>query len=134
MLIFNQQSRAEAVDFLASVQAAITRSHDEPCFDHAVFCTNVTHAQMGRRRDLFNGQVDPEELEKMTAQRRLAQRWSELDPGARVVVLPTIDEGLGHARRLGQGLGPGGRVLAYVTGSLHLVGGALSILEQADAL
>lgn len=70
----------------------------------------------------------------MTVQRRFADRWAELDPGAEVVVLPTIQEALDYARHVGAGLRPGERALAYVTGSLHLVGGALGILEQADAL
>ena len=70
----------------------------------------------------------------MTVQRRFADKWSELDTRAKVVVLPTIEEALDYARQVGDGLGDGERALAYVTGSLHLVGGALGILEQADAL
>lgn len=68
----------------------------------------------------------------MTVQRRLAERWSELDPDATVMVMFTIEEALSHAMYLGRDTGES--VLAYVTGSLHLVGGALSILEGADAL
>ncbi|KAM4058523.1 folylpolyglutamate synthase [Hirsutella rhossiliensis] len=134
VMVFNQQTRSEAVDFLTSIHAAAARTPNEPSFDHVVFCTNVTYAETGYKRDFVNHQIDPEELDKMTVQRRFAEKWSALDPAARVVVLPTIEEALGYARHLSQGLGAGESVLAYVTGSLHLVGGALGILEQADAL
>lgn len=140
VLIFNQQGRAEAVDFLASICAASRKP--SPCssdgavrsFDHVIFCTNVTYAAAGYKRDFVNRQVDPKDIAGMTAQRRFAEEWARLDPGAEVHVIPTIQEALDCARRLGQGLPAGSAVQAYVTGSLHLVGGALGILEQADAL
>ena len=135
-MIFNQQGRSEAVDFLASIHSTTARTTDAnaPSFDHVVFCTNVTYAATGYKRDFVNHQVDPKDIENMTAQRRFAERWAELDPAAKVLVLPTIEEALDYARHVGQGLAQGQRVHAYVTGSLHLVGGALGILEQADAL
>lgn len=70
----------------------------------------------------------------MTVQRRLAETWSKLEPTANVLVLATIEEALNHARHIGQGLGERESVHAYVTGSLHLVGGALAILDENDAL
>ncbi|GJN79533.1 folylpolyglutamate synthetase [Purpureocillium lilacinum] len=134
VMIFNQQGRSEAVDFLSSVHSATQRAASGSSFDHVVFCTNVTYAKTGYKRDFVNHQIDPKEIENMTVQRRFADKWSELDPEAKVVVLPTIEEALDYARHVGEGLGPGEQVQAYVTGSLHLVGGALGILEQADAL
>ncbi len=139
VLIFNQQGRAEAVDFLASIHAANRKPSPSPSseaqsFDHAIFCTNVTYAATGYKRDFVNRQVDPKDIAGMTAQRRFAEEWARLDPNADVHVIPTIQEALDSARRLGEGLPGGSAVQAYVTGSLHLVGGALGILEQADAL
>lgn len=135
-MIFNQQGRPEAVDFLASIHSTTARTANTsaPSFDHVVFCTNVTYAATGYKRDFVNRQIDPKDIENMTVQRRFAEKWSELDPAATVVVLPTIEEALDYARHVGRGLAQGERVQAYVTGSLHLVGGALGILEQADAL
>ena len=49
-----------------------------------------------------------------------------MDDKADVRVLRTIQEALEFAR------GVGGS--AYVTGSLHLVGGVLGMLDKADAL
>lgn len=139
VLIFNQQGRAEAVDFLASICAANKKqpappSSEAQSFDHVIFCTNVTYAATGYKRDFVNRQVDPAEVAGMTAQRRFAETWACLDPGADVRVLPSIEEALACARGLGADLPEGSAVQAYVTGSLHLVGGALGILEQADAL
>ncbi|KAH9892126.1 tetrahydrofolylpolyglutamate synthase [Xylariomycetidae sp. FL2044] len=156
-LVFNQQGRDEAVHFLAGLQAAALGSGDHhyggrtSAFDHVVFCTNVTYAATGYKRDFVNHQYDPDAVKALTAQRAFAKRWAELDPGATVVVLPTIEDALNYVRELerkmpddgavtgdgnGDGNGEGDRdmVLALVTGSLHLVGGALGILEDTDAL
>ncbi|GAO17176.1 hypothetical protein UVI_02031130 [Ustilaginoidea virens] len=137
VLIFNQQGRAEAVDFLESIQTTTSRpSRGKPSFDHAVFCTNVTHAKTGYNRDFVNRGIDPKEIESMSVQRRFADRWASIDPGAEVVVLPTIEEALDYARQVGDVAARVGdeKVQVYVTGSLHLVGGALAILEKAEAL
>ncbi|KYK54167.1 tetrahydrofolylpolyglutamate synthase [Drechmeria coniospora] len=134
VLIFNQQGRTEAVEFLASIHANVARSPGQSPFDHVVFCTNVTYAETGYKRDFVNNQIDPKEIGEMTVQRRFADRWAALDPAAKVVVLPTIEDALAYGRRLADGRQAGEKVQAYVTGSLHLVGGALEILDQADAL
>ncbi|KAG6032575.1 methionine-synthesizing 5- methyltetrahydropteroyltriglutamate--homocysteine methyltransferase [Claviceps sp. LM458 group G5] len=136
ILIFNQQGRPEAIDFLAPIQKCTSRSASNlPAFDHAVFCTNVTFTQAGYKRDFVNHGTDPTEVENMSVQRRLAERWKALDPHCEVVVLPSIEEALGYARRVADALeGRDEKAQTYVTGSLHLVGGALGLLEEADAL
>jgi len=104
----------------------------------------------------------------MTAQRAFAERWSALDPSAKIQLIPTIEEAINAVRLLGgeltkdakdgfikedgAGGGVGGvegverekvgekegkkeKVQVLITGSLHLVGGALGILEGGvDAL
>lgn len=133
-MIFNQQGRTEAVDFLESIYTANKRGDGTTAFDHVVFCTNVTYAETGYKRDFVNHQVDPKEIEGLTQQHRFADKWQELDTKANVKIIPTIEEALNFARGLGKVLKDGESVQAYVTGSLHLVGGALGILEKADAL
>ncbi|KAK2060345.1 FolC bifunctional protein [Colletotrichum caudatum] len=135
-LVFNQQGRAEAVDFLDGVYEGVRRGDDGSAFETVVFCTNVTHARTGYKRDFVNHQYDAQAVEAMTVQRRFAERWSRLDPKADVRVVPTIEEALDHVRGVAEagGLAEGESVQAFVTGSLHLVGGALGILEGADAL
>ncbi|OAA46942.1 Folylpolyglutamate synthase [Metarhizium rileyi] len=130
LLIFNQQGRTEAIDFLKPLKKATSRD-PLPSFDHVVFCTNVTFAKTGYKRDFVNRGIDPKEIETLSVQKRFAEKWAEIDPGAKVVVMPTIEEALDYARRVAD---EEGKVMAYVTGSLHLVGGALGILDKADAL
>lgn len=95
----------------------------------------MTYAESGYKRDFVNKQIDPKELEDMTVQHRFADKWSLMDPGADVRVIRSIEEALNFARAKAEQLDVGaGTVHAYVTGSLHLVGGALGLLEKADAL
>lgn len=70
----------------------------------------------------------------MTAQKIFAEKWSALDPEANVMVIHSIEEAINKARSLSQTVQEGEKVQALITGSLHLVGGALGILEKADAL
>lgn len=48
-LIFNQQGRTEAVDFLEGLYNG-SKSADGRSFDHVVFCTSVTYAEKGYKR------------------------------------------------------------------------------------
>lgn len=137
-MIFNQQGRSEAVDFLDFI-SSVTERDGKPAFDRAIFCTNVTYAETGYKRDFVNHQYDPNEVRELVAQRRFAEKWTSLDPAADIQVVPTIEEAINSARDLVKSLGKEGedgsvKVDAFVTGSLHLVGGALGILEKADAL
>lgn len=118
-LIFNQQGRTEAVDFLQSI-------HDKVSFNHVIFCSNVTYADTGYKRDFVNKLIDPKEVQDLTVQHRFADKWKDMDSKADVRVLRTIQEALDFARSVGGS--------AYITGSLHLVGGVLGMLEEADAL
>jgi folylpolyglutamate synthase len=68
----------------------------------------------------------------MTMQRAFADRWKTLDPSANVMLIPSIEEAINTARGLAKESGK--KAEALITGSLHLVGGALGILEGADAL
>lgn len=152
VLIFNQQGRVEAVDFLDGLCDAVWRA--DPAgkgFEHVIFCTNVTYAATGYKRGMFsrgllgsaaadttadfvNHQHDPADIAKMTMQRVFAERWSALDPAANVMLIPTIEEAINMARKLAAEKEGAPKVQALITGSLHLVGGALGILEGADAL
>lgn len=52
ILIFNQQGRTEAIDFLEGLHSGAKRE-DGSSFDHVVFCTNVTHAATGYKRGAY---------------------------------------------------------------------------------
>jgi folylpolyglutamate synthase len=90
--------------------------------------------------DFVNHQHDPKAVENLTQQRIFAERWSSLDPSADVSVASSIEGALNRARELakkvsGEDDGAGEKMmLVFITGSLHLVGGTLAILEKVDAL
>ncbi|KAB5578637.1 tetrahydrofolylpolyglutamate synthase [Coniochaeta sp. 2T2.1] len=133
-LIFNQQGRTEAVEFLEGLYNG-SKSADGRSFDHVVFCTNVTYAETGYKRDFVNHQYDPKAIENLTQQHVFAEKWKELDPAAKITVLPSIEGAINHVRELTKELeSEEDTVQAFITGSLHLVGGALGILEGTDAL
>ncbi|KAH8682214.1 Mur ligase [Xylariales sp. PMI_506] len=132
-LIFNQQGRSEAVDFLDGMISTL-KTQGLGSFDHVIFCTNVTYAATGYKRDFVNHQYDPEAIRKLTAQHQFAEKWASLDPHSKIEVLPTIEDAINYVRALGETMEGESTVQALITGSLHLVGGALGIIENADAL
>ena len=86
--------------------------------------------------DFVNHQYDPKAIEKLTQQHRFAEKWSSLDPKANVTVSASIEEAINRVRDIEKTVDTKGgeTVQALVTGSLHLVGGALAILEGGEAL
>lgn len=84
--------------------------------------------------DFVNHQNNPKDIENMTAQRAFADKWKILDPNANVTLVPSIQEAIGKVRSLAQTLDGEHTAQAMITGSLHLVGGALGILEGASAM
>lgn len=82
----------------------------------------------------MNHQYDADAIKKLTVQRTFAERWSSLDPKANVMVIGSIEEAINQAREIAKSTKDGETLQALITGSLHLVGGALGILEKADAL
>ncbi|KAI0865056.1 tetrahydrofolylpolyglutamate synthase [Xylaria cubensis] len=135
-LIFNQQGREEAVHFLEGMITALRTygQGDDDSFEHVIFCTNVTHAKTGYKRDFVNHQYDPDAIKALTAQHGFAAKWASLDPKAKITVVPTIEDAINHVRGLSASVSERQTMQAFITGSLHLVGGALAILEGADAL
>lgn len=126
ILIFNQQGRAEATTFLEPISSTV-----QPTFDLVIFCSNVTYASSGYKKEFVNIQYDKEEVDGLVQQKRFRETWQDLQKDADVKVVRTIEEALNLAREVGK---QKGGVDVFATGSLHLVGGVLGILEKADAL
>lgn len=131
VLVFNQQSRdAKALlrtlhDRLAAASASAGGPRNTPT--RAVFCTNKTFAKAGYSAELTSLNNAADAVEALDVQHELAAAWRALtcaegDKGAEVVT--SIEEAIDRAKSLA---GNGGRVI--VTGSLHLVGGALTVLD-----
>ncbi|KAL8381342.1 hypothetical protein RB595_005552 [Gaeumannomyces hyphopodioides] len=144
LLIFNQQARAQAHEFLAGLSNAV-KSKDGRGFDQVIFCSNRTYPSADFKRESINHTVDATEVDKLTIQRAFANEWARLDPTSTVSVVGSIHEAIEQVRRVASPLqsqkGHGdpecekrAPVQVLVTGSVHLVGGILGILENAETL
>ncbi len=131
VLIFNQQGRTEAIDFLDSL-CNTAKAADGVGFQRVIFCTNVTYAEAGYKRgtkstgslkpliprtrrlltltvmlDFVNHQNDPKDIERLTVQQAFAEKWRLLDPSANITAVYSIEEALNAARTSRSGLGKG---------------------------
>jgi folylpolyglutamate synthase len=134
ILIFNQQTRdanALAKALYAALQTGITSGSSSP-FTHVIFTTNQTFSE-GYRPDLVSINTNQQDVDTLAVQKALAHTWSDIDSAAEVHVLKTIAEAVGTARSVARAwasdTGANAEVMVLVTGSLHLVGGALEVLE-----
>ena len=130
VLIFNQAKRdanALARTLHETLAAAVG---DEKPFDHVIFCSNITFKEAGYRADLFNAQSTTAPQDELSVQRALASTWDEIDPGSNVHVVRTIEEAIEVARGIAHKYEQSA-VTTLVTGSLHLVGGFLEVLESS---
>jgi folylpolyglutamate synthase len=133
VLIFNQQTRDSVALAQALYQTLAAALGSEKPFTHAIFCTNVTYKDAGYRPDLVSVNANATDVEKLSVQKTLAQTWQSIDPTTEVLVLGTIEEAVEFVRTLaekdsGQSQDRN-EVKALVTGSLHLVGGFLDVIE-----
>lgn len=88
----------------------------------------------------FNAGIDSSEVSNLTLQNQFAERWRELDPSTStsIKVLPLIEDAFDYVRNLDKGEDQKSNkemeIQVLITGSLHLVGRALGVLEGVDAL
>jgi len=138
IMIFNQQTRdanALAKALYAALQSGITTGSSSP-FTHVIFTTNQTFSE-GYKPDLVSMNTNQKDVDTLAVQKALAQTWSDIDSSAQVHVLKTIEEAIGTARSVAQSYahneGADAEVMVLITGSLHLVGGAIEVLETEAA-
>jgi len=139
ILLFNQQTRDAGALARALHDTLATALGSERPFTHAVFCTNVTFRESGYKPDLVSVNANAADVDSLAVQHGLAKTWAEIDPQTEVRVVRTVEEAVawcrevaGGVREVGEANGDGGKgeVMVLVTGSLHLVGGALEVLES----
>ncbi|RPB12953.1 folylpolyglutamate synthase [Morchella conica CCBAS932] len=125
VLIFNQQTRDSTalICSLATSLAAVSP------FDHAIFCTNVTWKDAGYKADLVSMNTNPTQVSELQVQKTLEAAWKEQTAAwrkqAETHVVATIEGAVGVVGELSAK----GEVQVFVTGSLHLVGGLLEVLD-----
>lgn len=117
VLVFNQQER-NAGELLAGFLEAVQSEMGRHVFASALFTRN-------EMRGVGDGDV--------TVQEGAARKMSEVVPGCTTAVFDNIEDTIEHARTLIRNKDKKqGKVL--VTGSMHLVGGALRVLEPDSLL
>lgn len=138
IMIFNQQTRdanALAKALYTALQSGITSDSTSP-FTHVIFTTNQTFSE-GYKPDLVSINTNQHDVDSLAVQKALAETWSEIDSSADVKVLKTIEEAVNTARHVAaewaKEAGADSEVMVLITGSLHLVGGALEMLETHPA-
>ncbi|KAL8814895.1 MAG: hypothetical protein Q9223_005918 [Gallowayella weberi] len=132
VLLFNQQTR-DAPSLARALHATLSASLQNPHpFTHVVFCTNLTSASTGYTPDLVSMNTDRTKVEALDVQNGLKEAWRRLDPGAEIVVRRSVEEAVGWVRGIADANGSGEEVKCLVTGSVHLVGGFLEVLEGGE--
>ena len=131
VLIFNQQTRDAGALARALHKTLAVAMGDQRPFTHAIFCTNTTFTATGFRPDLISVNASSSDVEKLCVQNGLAATWANIDPSSHVQVVRTIEEAVVIVRAMATPTKGGEDVTALVTGSLHLVGGFLEILETS---
>ena len=154
ILIFNQQDR-NPVPLLRALHAVLASSlKTQRPFSHVLFCSNVTFSKSGYRPDLVSINTSSAALDDLSVQHALAEGWRNIEIEAagearketEIRVMRTIEDAVGHARQVAKewkleckngekgsshysGSTETTDTMVFVTGSLHLVGGALEVLE-----
>lgn len=130
ILIFNQQTRDASFLARRLHDTLATALHDEHPFQHAIFCPNTTYLNAGYKADLVSINTNKDDVNSLRVQQELAKTWDGIDPKSEVHVVSTIEEAVAKARDISAGR----KVEVLTTGSLHLVGGLIEVLEgEADA-
>lgn len=129
ILLFNQQTRdAPALARALHSTLATALSTSNP-FTHAFFSTNVTYKESGYRPDLVSMNTNASDVAMLSVQNGLAETWAEVDgQKANTRVFATIEEAVAAIEDVARK----SKVEVLVTGSLHLVGGFLEILESRN--
>lgn len=133
ILLFNQQTRDANALAKALHKTLAAALKDEQPFTHAVFCTNTTFREAGFRPDLVSMNTSKEAVDALEVQRGLAETWREIDgeAPAAVEVKRSIEEAVDWCRGIAEDVEED--VMVLVTGSVHLVGGFLEVLETGAA-
>ncbi|KAF3909330.1 hypothetical protein ABW20_dc0110396 [Dactylellina cionopaga] len=125
VLLFNQQTR-DAQQLARDLNKILKEQLGGDIFTQVYFTTNRTYSDHTYKPDLISINVNSEAVDALRVQKGLAKAWEETGSNADVHVMETIQETVEAIRQLE------GRSQVLVTGSLHLVGGFLEVVEGDD--
>jgi len=127
VLVFNQQNRDDPENLLNALASSFKHNFEADVhniFDYAIFCTNITFKEQGYKPDLISLGSNPAAVDALTVQKALAMAWQQgVDQKSETHVVKTIEEAVDFVRALDAD------VHVLVTGSLHLVGGILEVID-----
>lgn len=129
ILLFNQQSRENAKDLLEKLYQVVC-VHSELKFDYVLFTTNVTWADGSYNADLVSINNSKNDIDRLVIQKELKQKWEELENTRSTQSDIQVFHDIESSLRFIQQLQPdNSRIQVFVCGSLHLVGGFLTVLD-----
>ncbi|KAK4693352.1 folylpolyglutamate synthase, partial [Lecanoromycetidae sp. Uapishka_2] len=126
ILLFNQQTRDANALAKALHRTLAAALNEQRPFTHAIFCTNVTFKEAGYRPDLMSMNTNATAIGDLEVQLGLAETWRNVDDQTNIEVKGSIEEAVDCCRDIASAEED---VMVLATGSLHLVGGLLEVLE-----
>ncbi|MCJ1248446.1 Folylpolyglutamate synthetase, partial [Trapelia coarctata] len=121
ILIFNHQSQRDGDALLRSLFNSLQINNIR--MQHAIFSTNTLHNNGVERADFVNHNRNPA-MKALQDQHHYGALWQSFDPDCHIKIAPTVEEAVELAREVGmQGM------QTLITGSFHLVGAALCVLD-----
>ncbi|KTW26594.1 tetrahydrofolate synthase [Pneumocystis jirovecii RU7] len=126
ILIFNQQTRDAAV-LLESLYNSIIEKIGENPFYMVIFPTNVTWKDGTYDEDLVNINSDIKQIKSLKIQYNLRDYWIKLNGNnALINVIDNIEDTVNLVRSQATLFD----IDVFITGSLHLIGGFLTVLDR----
>ncbi|KAL3232667.1 Folylpolyglutamate synthase [Nakaseomyces bracarensis] len=122
MLLFNQQTR----NANELIKVLVNEVGNAGKFEEAIFTTNVTWESGSYNPDLVSINVSQEQVDKLEVQRQLATDWEEISPNSKAHVTSSIEKAFNLLSKRADNE----EIDVFVTGSLHLVGGFLVVLDK----
>lgn len=133
ILLFNQQTRA-GIPLLEELFKTIATSINTRPFTHAIFCSNQTFVDQGFSPDLISVNANQKEVDNLDVQHELATGWKQIaSEETNIFVMRTIEEAVYKCRSIASEYTSAGdeKTKVLITGSIHLVGGALEVLSNS---
>ena len=116
ILVFNCTGEREPMPLLAQL--------NQVDFDLAIFTTNSVHPEKNVNSDVANFTVTAQREREIAANN--ARSWSKLNPKMQSLSVECISEAIDTIEARAKSFGP---VHVLITGSVHLVGGFISLIH-----
>ncbi len=133
ILLFNQQTR-DANSLINHLNGVL--QPEDIKFTEAIFTTNKTFSNGAYKPDLLSLNTSKEQVDDLTIQKDLKENWNKnIDSNTKTFIFKDIEDSINLIRKLSNDVkneenGIENVIDVFVTGSLHLVGGVLVVLDK----